>query len=74
MVKIKRSVANKEFIFGLMMVIIFVCLLFTWNVITNTEDKSLLEDTPEGDLFYDTPGAKVNVEVLPNPETEEGST
>ena len=73
MVKVKKRIANREFILGLLILIIFVSLLITWTVVSNVEESTEMSDS-DIDSYADNTGAKVNIEVLPNPEVERGST
>lgn len=73
MVRAKKTVIKRELVFALLILVIFISLLITWTVVSNVEESKIGADEEE-DLFEDNTGAKVNIEVLPSPEVEEGST
>lgn len=73
MVRAKKTVIKRELVFALLILVIFISLLITWTVVSNVEESKIMTDDEE-DLFEDNTGAKVNIEVLPSPEVEEGST
>ncbi len=73
MVRKEKAVVKKEMIFVLLILIIFVSLLITWTVVSNVEESTEMSDS-DIDSYADNTGAKVNIEVLPNPEVERGST
>ena len=73
MVRAKKTVVKRELVFALLVLVIFISLLITWTVVSNVEEDTVTVDQEE-ESYEDNTGAKVNIEILPNPETEEGST
>ena len=73
MVRAKKTVVKRELVFALLVLVIFISLLITWTVVRNVEEDTVTVDQEE-ESYEDNTGAKVNIEILPNPETEEGST
>ena len=73
MVRAKKTVVRRELVFALLILVIFISLLITWTVVSNVEEEKINVDVEE-EMYEDNTGAKVNIEVLPSPETEEGST
>ncbi len=72
MVKVKKRIANREFILGLLILIIFVSLLITWTVVSNVEESTEMSDS-DIDSYADNTGAKVNIKILSEQEITAGN-
>ncbi|MBT3865680.1 hypothetical protein HOF78_01085 [Candidatus Woesearchaeota archaeon] len=67
----KKKEVNREFVFALMIVVIFVALLLTWSFISSVEENS--EGGSINQDYYEEGLGKVSLEIVSSPEgTEDG--
>lgn len=65
----KKKEVNREFVFALLIVVIFVALLLTWSFIGSVEEGASGESISQD--YYEDGSGKVSLEIVSGPESVE---